>query len=98
MDAPAATRGIPRCAAASPIAVPACGLDGGDVDFPHRHHRLEGALGGSTIRVGDRFHQGVRRDPTRHAVFVLAPSARAFATADADDRTHKRSVSAWSTV
>src|SRR5688572_9935648 len=60
-------------------------LDRGDVDFLHRHHRLEGALGlGATCceRVGQR----ARGDLPGEAPAVLAPTALAFLAAIADDR------------
>src|SRR5213592_2902240 len=60
-------------------------LDGGDVDLLHRHHRLEGALGLSAAgrqRVG----QHARGDLPREAPAVLAPTARAFLAAIADNR------------
>ncbi len=60
-------------------------LDGGDVDLLHRHHRLEGALGLSATgrhRVGQR----ARCDLPGEAPAVLAPTARAFLAAVADDR------------
>jgi hypothetical protein len=31
------------------------GLDGGDVDLFHPHHRLERPMGDSGIGIGDRF-------------------------------------------
>src|SRR6266571_1134248 len=61
------------------------GLDGGDVDLLHRHHRLEGALcliASGCKRVGQR----TRRDLPREAPAVLAPTALAFRSAIADDR------------
>ena len=64
----------------------ACRLDRGDVDLLHLHHRLERALGGGGIGVGDRFRQGDRRDLPGQAPFVLAPAARALLAAVADDR------------
>jgi hypothetical protein len=60
-------------------------LDGGDVDLLHLHHRIERALGGSRVGVGDRFRQGDRRDLPRQSPFVLAPAARALLAAIADD-------------
>src|SRR4029078_9207704 len=60
------------------------GLDRGDVDLLHGHHRLERALG--FIAAGcHRFGQHARRDLPRHAPFVLAPATRALLTAIADD-------------
>src|SRR5579859_1450322 len=60
-------------------------LDGGDVDLLHRHHRLEGALRLSATgrqRVG----QHARGDLPGEAPAVLAPTARAFLAAVADNR------------
>src|SRR5206468_6959101 len=56
-----------------------------DVDLLHRHHRLEGALGLSATgrhRVGQR----ARRDLPGEAPAVLAPTARTFLAAVANDR------------
>src|ERR1700760_896762 len=59
-------------------------LDRGDVNFLHRHHRLECALG--FIAAGrHRLHQHARRDLPGNAPFVLAPAACAFLPAIADD-------------
>src|SRR4051812_14105293 len=67
------TSGSPRC------------LDAGDIDLLHRHHRLKGALCLTTTgrkRTGQR----TRCDLPGKAPAVLAPSARAFHPAVADDR------------
>src|SRR5438552_18124306 len=56
-------------------------LDCSDVDLFHLHHRIERALGGSGIGIGDRFRQGDRRDLPGQTPFVLAPAARAFLAA-----------------
>src|SRR5262245_59441601 len=61
-------------------------LDGDDVDLLHLHHRLERALGGGAIGIGDRVDQGDRRDLPGHAPLVLAPAARTLLAAVADDR------------
>src|SRR5437660_8753022 len=71
--APAA-RGFHRC------------LDRGDVDLLHSHHRLERALGGCPILTGRRFQECTRGDLPGQAPSVLAPPARAFGSAVADDR------------
>src|SRR5215475_3234986 len=63
---------------------PRC-LDGGDVDFPHRHHCLEGTfclVATSRHRVGQR----TRSDLPGKTPAVLAPAALAFLAAIADDR------------
>src|SRR6266446_6115486 len=60
-------------------------LDDGDVDLLHRHHRREGALGLSATgrhRLGQR----ARGDLPGEAPAVLAPTARAFLAAIADNR------------
>src|SRR5437867_4640011 len=65
-------------------APPRC-LDGGDVDLLHRHHRLEGTLclgATSSKRIGER----ARGDLPGEAPAVLAPTARTFLAAVADDR------------
>ena len=51
-------------------------LDCSDVDLFHLHHRIERALGGSGIGIGDRFGQSDRRDLPGQSPFVLAPAAR----------------------
>src|SRR5262245_23524131 len=61
-------------------------LDCSDVDLFHLHHRIERALGGSGIGIGDRFRQGDRRNLPGQSPFVLAPAARALLAAVADDR------------
>src|SRR5579864_7939097 len=63
----------------------ACRFDGGDVDLPHFHHRLERALGGRTVGIGGRVDQRPRRDLPGQAPSVLAPPARALGTAVFDD-------------
>ena len=50
------------------------------------HHRIERALGGGGIGIGDRLRQGDRRDLPGQSPFVLAPAARALLAAVADDR------------
>src|SRR5688572_13762081 len=60
-------------------------FDGGDVDLYHLHHRIECALGGSGIGIGDRFRQSDWRDLPGQSPFVLAPTARALLAAVADD-------------
>src|SRR5258706_11562671 len=60
-------------------------LDGGDVDLLHRHHRLEGALGLSATGR-QRLGQHARGDLPGEAPAVLAPTARAFLAAIADNR------------
>ena len=55
-----------------------------DVDFLHRHHRLEGAFGFVAART-QGIGQDLGRDLPRNTPFVLAPAARAFLSAIADD-------------
>src|SRR5690606_40026847 len=62
------------------------GLDRGDVDLLHLHHRLERASGRGPIAAGEGLQQHPRRDLPRHAPLVLAPAAHAFLAAVADDR------------
>src|SRR4051812_37961094 len=45
-------------------SAPQCGLDGGDVDLLHGHHRRERALTHITA-LGHRLGQDARRDPSR---------------------------------
>src|SRR5437899_6671871 len=73
----------PRGPAASSVA--SRHLDGGDVDLLHRHHRLEGALGLSATGR-QRLGQRARGNLPGEAPAVLAPTARAFLAAVADDR------------
>ena len=61
------------------------GLDCGDIDLPHRHHRLERALCLSTTSC-ERIGQRARRDLPGEPPTVLAPTARAIRAAVADDR------------
>src|SRR5690242_20058307 len=61
-----------------------CGFDGGDVDLLHFHHRLEGALR-LTTASGKGIGQRARCDLPGEAPAVLAPSARTFLAAVADD-------------
>src|SRR5215475_181064 len=61
-------------------------LDCSDVDLFHPHHRIERALGGSSIGIGYRFCQSQRRNLPGQAPFVLAPAACALFAAVADDR------------
>src|SRR5215471_3638384 len=65
-------------------ASPRC-LDGGDVDFLHRHHGCEGAFCLSATGC-KRIDQHSRSDLPREAPAVLAPTALAFLAAIADDR------------
>ena len=66
----------------------------GDVDLLHLHHRFEGALGCRAVRVGDGGHQGARCDLPRQPPLVLAPPARAYLAAIADDRVPPTALSA----
>lgn len=60
--------------------------DRSDVDFSHLHHRIERALGGSRIGIGDRFPQGDRCNLPGHLQFVLALTARTLLSTVVDDR------------
>src|SRR5580765_8833253 len=53
-------------------------LDCSDVDLSHLHHRVERALGGGAVGIGDRPGQSDRRNLPGQAPFVLAPPARAL--------------------
>src|SRR5688500_965442 len=65
-------------------APPRC-LDGGNVDFLHRHHRFEGAF--CLIAAGrPRVRQHARGYPPGAAPAVLAPTALAFLPSVVDDR------------
>src|SRR5512132_2603452 len=61
------------------------GLDGGDVDLLHRHHRLEGTLRLVSTR-GKRIGQRARGDLPGEAPAIPAPTALTLLTAVADDR------------
>ena len=68
-----------------PSSAASRGLDGGDVDPLHRHHRLEGAFRLSATgrqRVG----QSARGNLPGESPAVLAPTTRAFLAAIADNR------------
>src|SRR5262245_42289318 len=60
-------------------------LDGGDVDFLHRHHGLEGTLC-LTATSRKRIDECARGDLPGDAPAILAPTALAFLAAIADDR------------
>ena len=61
-------------------------LDRGNVDFSHRHHGFECALGDRRIGVGYRRDEGARHDLPLQAPPILAPAALACLPAIADDR------------
>src|SRR6476620_6238222 len=65
-------------------APPRC-LNGGHIDLPHRHHRLEGAL---RLIATSRYSlsQHARGNLPGETPAVLAPTALAFRAAIADDR------------
>src|SRR5688500_3184012 len=60
------------------------GLDLGDVDFLHRHHRLERPLGSGLAGVAQGIEQVARRDLPRVAPLVLAPDAGALLAVPGD--------------
>src|SRR5262245_55396396 len=60
-------------------------LNGSDVDFLHRHHRIECSFRSGTVRTGERFRQRGWRNLPVHAPSVLAPAALALLAAVADD-------------
>src|SRR5688572_31577204 len=60
-------------------------LDRRDVDLSHIHHRIERSLGGGAVGIGHCFGQSDRRNLPGQAPFVLAPPARTFFAAVADD-------------
>src|SRR5437763_7717853 len=63
------------------------GLDLGDVDLAHGHHRLERPLGLRRIAdLGGQLEQAPGRDLPREAPFVLAPATGALLAAVLDDR------------
>ena len=57
----------------------------GNVDFLHRHHRVERAFGGCGIGAHHRVGEGSGGDLPRQAPAVFAPAALAFLPAVADD-------------
>jgi hypothetical protein len=61
-------------------------LDPGDVDFIHRHHRLEGALCRVMVGTCRQVKQPPRRDLPGKAPTVLAPAAGALDASIPDDR------------
>src|SRR5690349_3350101 len=62
------------------------GLDLGDVDLLHCHHRFEGALGRGLVGTIVSLEQDARRDLPGEAPLVLAPAAGTLLPAVADDR------------
>ena len=60
-------------------------FDCGNIDFSHRHHRVERTLGCGGIGTGDCLGQHDRRDLPGQSPLVLAPSALALLAAVADD-------------
>src|SRR5258708_25239416 len=62
------------------------GLDLGDIDFLHRHHRFKRALRLGRVFVGRQLDQPSRGDLPGEAPFVLAPAALAFLAAILGDR------------
>ncbi len=60
-------------------------LDGGDVDLPHGHHRLEDTLGLAATGC-KRIDQHTRGDLPRETPAILAPTALAFRASVAYDR------------
>src|SRR3989442_9032933 len=79
-----------------PLALPRCTpdatstaarrLDCSDVDLFHLHHRIERALGGSNIRIGNRSREGGRRNLPGQSPFILAPAARTLFAVVTNDR------------
>src|SRR3954471_1840147 len=61
-------------------------LDRGDVDFLHRHHRVEGASGGCDVGADGGVKQDAWRDLPGEAPPVLTPAAGALLAAVLDDR------------
>jgi hypothetical protein len=61
------------------------GLNRGDVDLAHRHHRFEHSLASGGIGIGHAIGKGARGDLPRQAPLVLAPAALALLPAVADD-------------
>src|ERR1700751_3718505 len=62
------------------------GLDLGDVDLLHFHHRLERPFGGSLVGIAHGLEQHPRRDLPGKAPTVLAPPAHAFLAGVGNDR------------
>src|SRR5688500_12101109 len=61
------------------------GLERGDVDLLHLHHRVEDALAARRVAV-HRLGKDARGDLPRHPPLVLAPAAHRFLPAVVDDR------------
>lgn len=86
LSAGAFCRNVRLSAEAPPFPSPtAGGLDLGDVDLAHFHHRCKGAFGFSAAGR-HRVRQHARRDLPGDSPSVFAPAARAFLAAVADDR------------
>src|SRR5688500_15154626 len=62
-----------------------CCFDLRDVDFPHFHHRLKGALGLRTT-CGDRADEDTRSNLPGQSPAILAPATGAFLATITDDR------------
>jgi hypothetical protein len=75
-----------RCAAE--MSASDRGLDGGNVDPAHLHHRVERPLG-LVAAGGHGIGQHTRGDLPRHAPLVLAPAACAFLAAVSDAQARK---------
>src|SRR5262245_19268565 len=78
----AATGGSPFPPA---VVAPPRGVDPGDVDLLHRHHRVERALG-LGAPLGKRLGQGAGGDLPGEAPAILAPATFALLAFVADDR------------
>src|SRR5215208_7932904 len=57
------------------------GLDLGDVDLPHRHHRFERPLGRRPVGIVHCLEQHARSDLPGKTPLIFAPAARAFLAA-----------------
>ena len=68
----------------SPALQPRRGLDRGDVDFLHVHHRIESALR-FIATGGKRVGQHARRDLPGNSPLIFAPPALALLSAITDD-------------
>lgn len=73
------------CVALGDGSSSSCGLDPGDINFAHFHHRLEGPLRFLAI-CGQSFGEHARRDLLGDALAVAAPTAGALLPAIVDDR------------
>jgi hypothetical protein len=68
-----------------PTSTANCRADFRDFNLSHSHHRIEDALGDSSIRADGRLRQGDRRNLKVQTPFVFAPATLTLFAAARDD-------------